>query len=103
MEQEEMAALQGKAGVDNSGGVTKLAQEIAEKLAQLKSFVDSSEATTDKDRMQMDSLMQNFVSVVEKQLGAAPGEDQEEEQETMNQVPMQAGMKGMPMGPQTRQ
>lgn len=103
MEQDEMAELQGKAGVDNSGGVTKLAQDIAEKLAQLKSYVDNSEATTDKDRMQMDSLMQNFVSVVENQLGAAPGEDKEEESESLNQVPMQAGMKGVPMGPQTRQ
>lgn len=98
-----MAEMQQKAGVDNSGGVTKLAQDIAEKLAQLKDFVDNSEATTDKDRSDMDSLMQNFVTVIEKQLGAAPGEDQEEESEMMNQVPMQAGTKGMPMGPQTRQ
>lgn len=103
MDREGMSMLQQKAGVDNSQGVTKLAQEIAEKLAELKSFVDNSPATTDKDRAEMDNVMQSFVSVIEKQLGSAPGEDQEEEPEMMNQVPMQAGMKGMPMGPQTRQ
>ncbi len=103
MSPDEMSEMQAKAGKDSSGGVTKLAQDIAQKLSQLKDLVDQSPATTDKDRSDMDNLMQGFVAIVEKQLGASPGEDQEEETEQMPQMPMQAGLKGMPMGPQSRQ
>lgn len=103
MSQDEMAEMQSKAGKSASGGVTKLAQDIADKLSQLKDFVDNSPSTTDKDRSQMDQLMQNFVMVIEKQLGAAPGEDAEEESDSLSEVPVQAGMSGVPMGPQTRQ
>lgn len=103
MSQDEMAEMQDKMGKDNSGGVSKLAQDIADKLSQLKDFVDNSPSTTDKDKSQMDQLMQNFVAVIEKQLGAAPGEDAEEESEGPSEVPAQAGMTGVPMGPQSRQ
>lgn len=103
MQPDEMAEMQKKAGKDNSKGITQLAQDIADKLAQFKDAVDNSDSTTDKDRAQMDQMMQLFVSLVENQLGQSPGEDQEEESEQLSQIPMDQGMTGKPMGPQTKQ
>lgn len=104
MQPEEMGEMQSKMGKDNSGGVTKMAQDLAEKLSQFKDMIDNSESTTDKDKQDMSMLMEKFVSLVEKQLGSNPGEDYEEDEGPgMGGMPMMAGAHGIPMGPQTKQ
>ena len=103
MQPNEMAEMQDKMGKDNSGGISKLAQEIADKLGQFKEAVDNSDSTTDKDRSQMDQMMQLFVSLVENQLGQSPGEDQEEQGDQLSQIPMDQGINGKQMGPQTKE
>ena len=104
MQPNEMEELQKQAGKNGGGDITKLAQDIAQKMVEFKDAVDASTGTTDKDKAMMDEIMQKFVMLVEKQLaGNEPGKDQEEAGDQLNQVPSDAGMKGVPMGPQSRQ
>lgn len=105
MQPDEMGEMQSKMGQNKGGDVTKMAQDLADKLSQFKDLIDNSPSTTDKDKQSMDTLMQSFVSLVESQLGANPGEDAEEEDESgmMGGMPQMAGSKGVPMGPQDRQ
>ena len=104
MQPDEMGELQKQAGKNGGGDITKLAQDIAQKMLEFKGAVDASPGTTDKDKSLMDNIMQQFVMLVEKQLaGNESGQDQEEESDQLNQVPSDAGLKGVPMGPQTRQ
>ncbi len=103
MTPEEMEMMQQQAGKDSSGGATKLVQEVGKGLEKLNEMLNSAPGTTDKDRAQMQSIMDNFVDLVEKKLaGSAPGEDQEDPSEQMSQVPVDAGMSGKPMGPASR-
>ena len=101
---EEMEAMQAQAGQDKVGQVTKLAQQVGQGLSQLSQILDGSQGTTDQDKQQMGQIMSLYIDLVEKKLGgSAPGEDAPEEAKPeMNQVPMQAGRGGVPVGPQTR-
>lgn len=104
LEQEEMSGLQEQAGINQGGGVTEMAQALAEKLAEFKQIIDSSPATTDRDREAMDSMMQNFVSLVESQLTQNPGEDPEEQALPGNDaLPGMGGVEGVPLSQQNRQ
>ena len=103
MTPEEMAMMQQKAGKDSGGGATKLAQQVGEGLSKLSDMLQGAQGTTDQDKAQMQQILELYVDLVEKKLGGAePGQDVEEEGQDMNQVPMDAGMKGKPMGPATR-
>ncbi len=102
---EEVSAMQAQEGKDDGmGQVTKLAQDVGQGLAKLSDLLNSSDAATDEDRAQMSEILNSFVDLVEKKLGAAPGQNPEEEEvlPAGNAVSMQGGLKGKPMGPESR-
>ena len=105
MKPDEMGELQKQAGQNQGGDITKLAQDIAKKMVELKDVLDSSQSATDKDKQSMDAIIQQFVALIEGQLaGQEPGQDAEEAQDEMpSQVPSDQGLKGVPMGMNTRQ
>lgn len=99
-EMEELQAMGGKK--DGVGAATKIAQEVAMGLKQLSEMLAGSQGATDQDKQQMDQIMSMFVDLVEKKLaGQAPGQDPEAEA-PLKEMPMQQGMNGVPMGPQTK-
>ena len=103
---EEMAAMQGQEEKQEGGDATMLVKEVGSGLAQLAQMLDKSPGCTDQDREQMGQVMSLFTDLVEKKLGgSAPGEDQAPEEMPADQgaVSAQGGMKGVPMGPQSRQ
>lgn len=103
---DEMAAMQEQAGASPEGNVTQLVKQVGDGLTQLSELLNSSQAATDADRQQMAGIMSSYIDLVEKKLGSAgPGEDAPPEELPAEQgaVPMEAGKKGVPMGPQTRQ
>ena len=96
---------QEEAGADKVGVATKLAQQGGEVLSKLSEMLNGSKATTENDRAQMAQIMELYIDLVERKLGgAAPGEDAPAEELPADQgaVPMQGGMKGVPMGPQNK-
>lgn len=100
---EEMSQMQSQAKPHDIGSVTKLAQDVAKGLQELQGLLNEGKGTTDQDRQQMDQIMDLFVDLVEKKLaGSEPGEDPAEENAELNQVPMDAGMNGKPIGPQMK-
>lgn len=87
-----------------SGGATKLAQQVGQGLSQLVDMLDKSPATTEADRAQAAKVLDLFVDLIERKLGGqAPGQDAAPEPEQMpSMISAQGGMKGVPMGPQSR-
>jgi hypothetical protein len=87
-----------------SGAITKLAQQVGDGLMKLSDALNNSPAATDQDREQMAQVLNGFIDLVEKKLGgSAPGEDSPDDQELVDSgVPTAAGPKGVPMGPNTR-
>lgn len=103
MSQDEMAELQQMAGKGNTTPVTKLAQDVAQGLSKLADLLANSPGATEKDNAQMQQILSLFVDLVEKKLaGAEPGQDAEEEGEQLSEMPMEQGMSGVPMGPQSK-
>lgn len=100
--QEEMAAMQAQAGKSNDTPITKLVQDVGQGLSKLAEVLNSSDAATDQDKEQMSGIMSAFMDLVEKQLGGS-GPGQNQEAESLSQVPVQQGAKGVPMGPQVKQ
>lgn len=105
MSPEDMAAMQAQAGKSQGeGDATALVKQVGEGLQKLAQMLAGSQSVTDKDMAQMDQIISLYVDLAEKKLGAAPGEDAEEEMgPELSQVPMMQGRGGMPMGPQTKQ
>lgn len=101
----EEAEMMMKATGKGEQSITKLVQGIGKDLSKLSEALSGSDAATDKDREQLGSILEQFVDLVENKLGSQePGEDMEEEESPMmNQMPMQQGRSGVPMGPNTRQ
>lgn len=101
--QDEMAEMQSQAGKGDSGGATKIAQDVAQGLVKLQEMLGKSPGATDEDIAQMDDILMKFADLVEKKLGgSAPGENQPDDSEQMQQVSADAGPGGMPMGPQMK-
>lgn len=102
---QDMAQLQEKAGAkpdpSGAGDVTKLAQMIGQGLSQFAQIISSSPAATAADKKQMSDVLNGFVDLVERSLaGAGPGQEAPPEGGPMRadqgQVPMEAGMNGVP-------
>lgn len=100
---EEMAAMQEQSGKANQQPITKLVQDVGQGLSKISEVLNSAEGATDQDRNQMSQIMNMFIDLVEKQLGDnGPGENAQEENAELSQVPMQQGRGGMPVGPNVR-
>lgn len=97
---EEMA----KGNPGNEGKVTELIQAVGKGLQALQQTLASSPGVTEQDTDKIDQILAMYADLIENSLGATgPGENPEEPvPETMNQMPMNQGMGGKPMGPQTR-
>lgn len=102
MQEAPEAELEQMSGEQNASNVTKLAQDAGASLSKFAALLNKSPAANDADREAMNNILSSFVDLVEKQLG---GQESEEEpvQEIASQVPMQQGIGGVPMGPQTKQ
>jgi hypothetical protein len=104
---EEMAQMQAQAGPQEEqgegGDITKLVQSVGEGLNHLAEALNASQAATDQDREQMSQILSSFSNLVEKNLGAGPGEDpQAEEMPAQGAISPEGGAKGVPMGPNSR-
>lgn len=99
---EEMAAMQAQAG-KGQDPVTKIAQQVADGLQKLSSLLESSPGVTDEDKAAMANIISEYVDLVEKKLGgAAPGENPDSQEPMPDQMPVDQGRGGAPMGPNTR-
>lgn len=86
-----------------SGGATKTLQAAGQALQKAAEVINSSPATTEKDRAKMSEVLNGFIELVESNLSGAPGEDAPEpEPEVPSAVPMEGGLKGVPAGPNQR-
>lgn len=100
---EEMQAMQAQVGKNQDGGVVNLAKKVGEGLQKLVGMLNESSVATDQDKAKAEQMLQAFVELVETNLTQAPGQDPEmPEDPNMSEVPMQAGMKGQPIGPQSK-
>jgi hypothetical protein len=61
------------------GGADQLIQTIQSSLDQLNQLVSSTQAATDEDRAQLQSIAQSFNSFVSGNLGQAPGQNMPKE------------------------
>lgn len=103
--QEDQGEPQDDGGAEAGGGdVTKLVQTVGQGLQELGDILNKSQGATDQDRQQMAQIMSLFVDLVEKKLGGqSPGQDAPpEDPQGPSAVPADAGLKGQPMGPQSR-
>lgn len=101
MTPEEMEAMQGEG--QPQAPISDLVQQVGQGLSKLVQVINQSQASTDQDRQAASAVMESYMGLVDG-LGQEAGENAPEpEQADMGAVPMQAGQKGQPMGPQTRQ
>jgi hypothetical protein len=98
---EEMASMQEKAGANQGGDITALAQQVGDGLSQLGEALSGSPGVTEQDRAQMAQILELYIDLVEKKLGgSAPGQDAPPEDEMAQAaVDGMGGGKGVPMGP----
>lgn len=85
------------------GSVTELVKEVNDSLMQLSDILNNSQGATDKDRAQMAQIMGMFQDLADKKLSQEPGVDEAEPEAPMAaQAPAEGGLRGVPMGPQSR-
>lgn len=84
---------------EQGGAATKLAQQVGQGLQKLSEMLASSNPEP-QDSAQMKQIMDLYIDLVEKKLA---GGESEPEPEGMGQVPVDQGVGGVPMGPQSRQ
>lgn len=82
-----------KAPPQSGGGdATALVSSINSNLLELLNLMSGSPSVNDKDKAQLSQIQSMFQGFVEKNLGAAPGEEPaEEEMPEQGPVPMMAG------------
>ena len=95
MEQEtpEQEAL------EQDGPATALAKNVGQGLQKLSEMLAGSNPDP-QDSAQMKQIMDLYIDLVEKKLA---GGEPEPVQEGMGQIPVDQGVGGVPMGPQSRQ
>jgi len=82
------------------GPATQLVKQVGKGLEKLSEMLAGSPETTPEDQAQMKQILDLYINLVENKLGGA---EEQVEPEGMKQIPVDQGVGGVPMGPQTRQ
>ncbi len=82
------------------GPATQLVKQVGKGLEKLSEMLAGSPETTPEDQAQMKQILDLYINLVENKLGGA---EEQAEPEGMKQIPVDQGVGGVPMGPQTRQ
>lgn len=93
-------------GKNKEQDLKSLLNETGKGLAKIAELMQAQPGLSEKDKMQMQELLGQYVDFVESKLGGE-GEDSESEPmseaEGQGQVPMEGGMHGKPMNMAMRQ
>lgn len=82
------------------GPVTDLVKQVGKGLEKLSETLAGSPDSTPEEQAQMKQILDLYINLVENKLGGA---EEQAEPEGMKQIPVDQGVGGVPMGPQTRQ
>ncbi len=100
MSPEEMQAMQAQAGKEVAPDqVSKLVQALGAGISKLSEVISGGGAATEKDMAMLQQLEDVFSQLVSS-LEQGPGEDVA--QQGITEAPMEGGLNGQPVGPQTR-
>lgn len=95
-----MQAMQAQAGKEVAPDqVSKLVQALGAGIGKLSEVIGGGGSATEKDMAMLQQLQDVFGQLVSS-LEQGPGQDVEEQ--GISEAPMEGGLKGQPVGPQTR-
>lgn len=97
---EDMKEDQMEAGGEGGGDIVGLAKQGADILGKLAQAVDASPQASQQDKAEAAQVMDLFMGLAERMLGG--GGEPKAEPMGADMVPADAGMKGIPAGPQGR-
>lgn len=96
MSPEEMAQLQAQAGKDQGPSIIDTAKQVGEGLNKLGAALERGQGSPE-EKQQMAQIISLYADLVEKKLGGEPSSGAPEEPEAPSAVPMEGGLKGVPM------